>query len=612
MSIRERRALIGALPLLAGALGDKYGVRVRFGHYSTAATDGNTILMPILPLSDDALEVLALGFINHEAAHIRFTDFSVDRSPGLHAELTNIIEDLRIETAMMQRYPGIKSNLTRLTERLVDNGFFQNPPTDQQISSANLVTAATLHCGRADVLGQNALDDLADEIEQRLEREMGKAVSTRLRALVGEAGDLPDTAAAARQATLIMQMLHEEAERLEQEDQQGGSNGDQQSDDSASADDGDSDGSSQSDHDQTTQSGGADQANDDADADADADADGDESSGGDSDDQDDDSTGAASGGDGADGDSDDAQAKGNGAGGDEDPKALAESIRRALEAAADELDSRDVGDAIASELDQEQADAERRHGYGDWALPADTLEPHQNPTAAVDVSKVRRQTLALRTRLAAKLEAEARTHRYLARTGRKISGRRLCRVAHGDSRIFERREDAPELNTAVQILVDRSGSMAGTIDLAYEALMATALALDTIEGVKTATAAFPGVAPLTRFHESVRKTRSRYVPQSMGTTPLAESLLWVASELGQVEARRKVVLVITDGCPNNPEATLRVLSMLHDAGVETMGLGISDPSVRGLFPVHSVISSIEELPPRMFEMLDNTLRRRAA
>ena len=69
------RHVMRSLPLLAAVLGDAYGVEVVIGG-DLAHTDGKTIHLPALPLEGDATALaLARGLLDHEAAHIRETDF---------------------------------------------------------------------------------------------------------------------------------------------------------------------------------------------------------------------------------------------------------------------------------------------------------------------------------------------------------------------------------------------------------------------------------------------------------------------------------------------------------------------------------------------------------
>lgn len=64
------RDIMASLPLVASALGDKYGVTVNIGG-NQAYTDGKNINLPTLPLDcDTELLTLARSFLDHEAAHI--------------------------------------------------------------------------------------------------------------------------------------------------------------------------------------------------------------------------------------------------------------------------------------------------------------------------------------------------------------------------------------------------------------------------------------------------------------------------------------------------------------------------------------------------------------
>lgn len=67
--------ILQCLPLLADILGRAYGVVVEVGG-DTAFTTGRVIRLPSLPASGDAVFLgLVRGYIDHEAAHVRHTDF---------------------------------------------------------------------------------------------------------------------------------------------------------------------------------------------------------------------------------------------------------------------------------------------------------------------------------------------------------------------------------------------------------------------------------------------------------------------------------------------------------------------------------------------------------
>ena len=72
---KQARTLHQAMPIVASALGRKFGVRVTIGG-DDAQTDGRTIQVPALP-PDSQLIPVAWGYLAHEAAHVRYTDFDV-------------------------------------------------------------------------------------------------------------------------------------------------------------------------------------------------------------------------------------------------------------------------------------------------------------------------------------------------------------------------------------------------------------------------------------------------------------------------------------------------------------------------------------------------------
>ncbi len=108
-----------ALPMVASVLGKKYGVQVEIGG-DTACTDGKVIRLPTLPLEADSVLInMVRGFLDHESAHIRETDFDVlqdkDLTP-LIKNIWNIFEDWRVENELAKLFPGCRTNLHWLIE----------------------------------------------------------------------------------------------------------------------------------------------------------------------------------------------------------------------------------------------------------------------------------------------------------------------------------------------------------------------------------------------------------------------------------------------------------------------------------------------------------------
>ena len=229
---------------------------------------------------------------------------------------------------------------------------------------------------------------------------------------------------------------------------------------------------------------------------------------------------------------------------------------------------------------------------------------------------------ALRQRLAGLLQAEALCRHYPAMTGRRIDARRIGRIEAGEQRLFRREAAGCTTDTAVQILVDRSGSMGARrgrhtacasrpIEVARAACYAATRALNDLPGVAVAAAAFPGrgeseIAVLVQFGERVDRQKARFASlEAGGGTPLAESMLWAAGELLRRRTVRRILLVATDGAYDQGLARA-MTSRLGEAGIEALGIGVLC-EVSHLFARSRSIAAIDALPQAMFELLLDTL-----
>lgn len=88
--------IMSCLPLLACILGKQYNITVEIGG-TTAYTNGKTIHIPSLKIDTDEMYInMTRGYVDHEAAHIRYTDFQLLQKANLtrlQFHLFNIIED---------------------------------------------------------------------------------------------------------------------------------------------------------------------------------------------------------------------------------------------------------------------------------------------------------------------------------------------------------------------------------------------------------------------------------------------------------------------------------------------------------------------------------------
>lgn len=86
-----------------------------------AYTNGKVITLPRIDLQDPLKSRLAYGYLAHEAAHIRYTNFKIVRNISddfLMSSLFNILEDSRIEKLIGAEFIGVWENLELLREYL--------------------------------------------------------------------------------------------------------------------------------------------------------------------------------------------------------------------------------------------------------------------------------------------------------------------------------------------------------------------------------------------------------------------------------------------------------------------------------------------------------------
>ena len=133
----QNKHIIKSLPLLAAALGKKYGVEVLIGG-NNACTNGKTIYLPTLPQDcSDTLLGLVRGYIDHESAHLRETDFEVlqtGKLTPLEKHIWNILEDWRVEHKLAAVFPGCRQNLTWLIKHIFLNSAEENNSKVEAVS----------------------------------------------------------------------------------------------------------------------------------------------------------------------------------------------------------------------------------------------------------------------------------------------------------------------------------------------------------------------------------------------------------------------------------------------------------------------------------------------
>lgn len=599
----KNQTLNNAFPIVAAALGNKFGVKVSVGG-DDAYTTGDRIHLPALDTDDSNIKDVAWGYLAHEAAHVRFTDFGEFRNAAtspLRKHIVNILEDIRIEKSMQEPYPGTKRTTEKVTEYLVQTDAYAFVTKDQEPHPASVLSQFLLFRLRNDVLGQKALSSLADSAESLLENTFPAGAVTRLFGLLSDVPSLRETRDCVRLADQILRMIQEEQEKAEeqarqqaqqQQSQQSPSNSGGQSDPSDDSNDDQSDEASDTDDSQQDQQSQPENANGQSDTADTADDITDQQSG----------QGATSSHSGANDQSQDAEQ-------------LAQILSSVLSAGQDDLPD-DLFEAA-----QELLGNQPRNSYdSEIHLPL-AMEPNRNSSTG---NAILNRALSESGKIRASLQGLIQSSRYERpvnkRSGNRIDGRKLVRLSQGDSRVFERRTHKQAPNTALHLLVDASGSMNNRVSpssmitlahIAMDSAVALALALEGISGVNPAITRFPhgdtdNVNPLLRHGQKVRPNASVFSAITNGGTPLHTAIWYAVASVMATKEDRKVIMVLTDGEPDDYDAAKSVIRRCEATGIELVGVGICIDTSH-LFENSICINNVSDLKSELFRISKDLL-----
>ncbi|WP_291442004.1 VWA domain-containing protein [Desulfovibrio sp.] len=531
--------VLNCLPLLASILGDRYGVQVRIGG-KEACTNGKVIHLPSLPMDcEPELLALAKGFTDHEAAHIRHTNFSVLQAANLDPvtfNLFNCLEDWRVEKMLSGIFPGCRRNLNWLIRR-----FFveQAQPRAGDDSPALAVLDYVLLTVRVwDVDEVTPARQNAASIMEHHFPGLKEALDA---ILVKVYIHCPDTTAAVEYAKQIALCIRQWEPPQPMATNKYTDKNDQ----------GDMPQSTREANDSTSQ---IDQQSWPV----------------------------------------------------QPSSALSDLPLKALfHAEAQDLPQQ-LGEILAIELTNNSIEA-----AGDALNVAVEGTRPATPLPANQKLQALQASIALRIRLQGFLQAQTQRRCSIGRRG-ILHANSLYRLQVGNAHIFQKKSVQLGLNTAVHVLLDVSGSMAGApINLANRACYAVATALSHIRGVNPAVTAFPATTVTNSVFPIMR--HGQLVPdlfdiRASGGTPLAGALWWVLQTMLPLKEQRKMILVITDGMPDNTLAANNAIGVAQKLGFEVYGLGIRDEHITRLLPHTSkMVNDLPDLVPAMFAMLQVAL-----
>jgi cobalamin biosynthesis protein CobT len=217
----------------------------------------------------------------------------------------------------------------------------------------------------------------------------------------------------------------------------------------------------------------------------------------------------------------------------------------------------------------------------------------------------------MRARLMGLLQSIKMQPQSYGLSGRKLASGRLVKMGLGDPRIFRKKIEKFGVNTAVIVLLDLSGSMAGRYEIANAAAYALHLTLYGLKGVAVCSLEFSGkdnqpeVSVLVDFGLKPKSENFNHHP--FDGTP-TDTAIWAGRALLlQRPEPRKIMLILTDGSPDNGQETREATKRTMQDGIEIAAIGIMANSVKNYWDNHKIIEVIQELPAAMFGIMEGLL-----
>lgn len=217
----------------------------------------------------------------------------------------------------------------------------------------------------------------------------------------------------------------------------------------------------------------------------------------------------------------------------------------------------------------------------------------------------------------------------------RIDRRQMWRVNKrcGGEHVFTQKQEQQLHDTAIVIACDNSGSMGGTKYI--NASAASCMIEDAVSGVGVKTFIFgftdggynktENYSDCPKFY--VHKDWGERLTQSqlannmtaidMGSNPDGEAVLYSLEKLQEVDSKRKILIVISDGQPaaygkggGDCASFLKVcVEKVMKCGIEVYGVGIKSRSVEYFYPNHIYVESTSELEGKLVSLVKDVLKK---
>ena len=541
-----------SLTIVAMTVCDKLGVKLKFEPNVTPWTNGDTIVVP--PLRDDLPEQERNGILAsliHECGHVRYTDMNVATPRTAAFQLCNGLEDPRIERKMEDAFLSARrlfaDNRARVYPKLI--------PLLPEKSLLDVATIYMLSKGSL-LLGRADCAEPAEAVFKELESRVGDKAQAIDQLVSSEYPKCTCTADVWAIAQKVAALLPKK----------------EASDPAQKAEEKKSDKQTKGKGRKTKAKGQSSESLPAQDQPADASAEGESSSGQEGQSTDEQTSGSKS----ASGQSS------NGQRADDKSVVLVdengESVQECTDFSGEEFRAA-VEKACKSQKDNDGLPL--KLDLTGLNKGTNSFPEHYRVRGRVFFDQVRQHGRHLGRILHSFVQSTRREHSLVGSCGIRAKGSALSRLAVGNPRVFEKNTQVKAVNTAVQIMLDQSGSMDGR---PFETALTSALslfeALRSMSGVKAGLATYSSsisghVLPLLQLGQRMTpEAQDRIARIGAGAgTPDLSAVTASGYFLAKCREERKVVFYITDASDFSNDAA-DMVRRLQAEGVLFVGIVI--------------------------------------
>ena len=587
IKLQRTKKRLDNIALLVGELAD---VKVKFANIPTACTDGKTIQIRVGDFADDHYVNMAIGLAFHEGGHVKHTDFPAAKNLNPKwFKIYNGLEDVRMEGLVQKDFKGAKKYLHYVNKDL----FCSTSDVREYTSPFSLVHDYILYRGFSQFTGNIFMQPKMLKMREQLFTLLGDQGAIEAESIIDEVEHCKSTQDSVNLTLKLRDFLQQfEPETQESQPPQ------------YTSDDTDSDADSSDDADDDSSAGGSD-----SDADSSDDADDDSSAGGSdsdadsSDDADDDSS---AGGSDSDADSSDDAGDDSSAGGSDleaDSSDAADSAQPTITQFEnnpfndDQVDDSECMEDLHEVVRQIVNQLADEFQVENPQEILENLEYAENMVGNIDYPRrgfdnfheletVKAHTNRLKLIFKRALIDQARVRRNYVRDGGVLDGNRILDLVTNPDRacIFRNEKRAKASSAAVSIIVDASSSMGDTekgikpYKVANQAAFAMANALDQLTNVECEVRHMVSNCSYLTKRFGQRADMNCFAVRPSGFTPTAELVRGAIASLNGHRFAKKLVIVVTDGKPDDVGVLRLAVSDAQIAGVGVKGIGINCPT----------------------------------